>query len=47
MPMTTKLGRGVTYNKSHDPLNMLSCEVMWQTKVLNLHYYNVYDHKTW
>ena len=43
--MTTKLGRDVTYHKSHDPSIMLPCEVTCQIK-LNLHYYNVYGHKT-
>ena len=43
--MTTKLVRGVTYHKSHEPLIMPSCEAMRKTKPLNLHYYNVHGHK--
>ena len=40
MPMTTKLGRVVTYHegfpsiKSHDPLVVWSCKITWQTKFM-------------
>ena len=52
-PMATKLGRMVTYLdfllliKSHDPLIMWSCKIMWKLKSFYLHYHSAYGHRTW
>ena len=38
--------KGVTPINSHDPLIMCSSRITCQTKIINLQYYNAYDHQT-
>ena len=53
IPMTTKIGRGMTYHElvpptnTHDSLIAGSCEIRGNLKALYLHYRKAYGHKTW
>ena len=53
MPMVTKLERDVIYYegvppiKFHKTLIMRSCEILWLTETLYLHYHSTYGSKAW